>query len=198
MVLVCARKQATLDKKYVLLNNRGMGKRTDPNKQLEVVAMFARGDTYAQVHERTGIAIPTLQKIKDRNREALDIIKGRMLSHAASKAAKIKDKALDLIEYKVDKASEADKSKEEIIRQAQEGEITWDEANTALRTLYDASLSDLTAVSREMHQQIKSESQSALDGSVAPQVTKDHLKEVVAALDSGDEIELQRIVFRKE
>ena len=170
---------------------------TDPQKQLEVITLIARGDKYEDIAKNTGLAIATISKIKDRNQATLDLIKGEMIKHQISKAAKLRNKSLDIIETKLEKVAEADKSREDILQDAQDGKISWDEASVRLKSLVNASLADLNAISKEMFSQARIEQSGAPSRSPGQNAaTTEQLRELVNSLEPGNEVELQRIIFK--
>lgn len=165
------------------------------DKQLEVLARFSRGDTHAQISKDTGIPVGTLQNIKKRNPAALEIIQNKMIDHQISSAKKILKKSQDLIERKLDKAVTADKQRDDLFNKLISKEIEYKEYRAMMDRIYDPTLSELNAISKESFNQSQIEEGKPTSIPGAGKDATGDLVALVEAIKSGDEVVLQRMVF---
>lgn len=174
------------------------GTRIDTDTQLKVLAMFARGDTFEQIHAATGLAISTLMGIKKRNANNLALIKDKLIEFEISKSKKILGKAQDLISKKLDKVEESEDVKEQAIADYREGTIDQEEYQRRVTGLLDVTLSELNSVSKEAFNQSQIESGKPTSISSSPNEAKEDLLRLVAALKEGDEETLLKHVFDRD
>lgn len=163
--------------------------------KLQVLALFARGDTYEQVSTATGIKIPALQKIKERNKAALEVIQNRMIDYKVSKSKKILDKTHSLIDKKLDKVAASWRNREELEAKYKSGEIPYEEFIKQSVGFTDVTLTELNSVSREAFNQSQIESGKPTSIANSPHEATQDLMRLVEALKGGDEIVLERLVF---
>ncbi len=150
---------------------------TDPITERKAVTMLARGDTQQKVANKLSIPQSTVSAIKKRNSELLANIEERVENYRAEKAAELLTKSQKLLTKKLDKLDTNDGA------------------------LSQTKLSELVTVMKEAHQQIRLETGKPTSisstANVPPeQATTENLEDLVKAIKEGDEIELQRLVFR--
>jgi hypothetical protein len=168
----------------------------DHETQLQVLALKARGDTYQQISEATGIKVPTLQGIITRNKDTLAIIEDKMIEHKVSKSKKILDKAHDLIERKLDRIVDSHEAQDEARAMLKRGEISPEEYRNISMTFIDATLTELNSISREAWNQSQVESGKPTSIAASPREARDDLVRLVEALKiEGNELTLERLVF---
>lgn len=164
-----------------------MGKGLSVETETRIVALLARNDTYASIKEDTGASTHTINTVRLRNKENLEIIKQKMLIHAAKDAMSIKDKANDKIYSKLERDDKLieilDKSRQDYM----DGEISTTEYLEIVRKTTELSVTELVQVSREMHHQAVAEDP-------APPTPAD-MAALVAAIKSGDETKITQVVF---
>ena len=143
-------------------------KRTDPEVERQVVTLIARGDRYADISQETGIPIPTIKKIKGRNKETLARIEDQIIRKQAESASRILRKSLNLLEQRIDSAA---RGEEEI------------------------KVRELVAITKEMHDQIQVEQDNRHEAPLSPKATQKRLEALTTALKDGDEVALEQIIF---
>lgn len=168
--------------------------KTDTHTELQVIALLARGDTYQSISDSVGISVPTVSDIKKRNKQALATIQEKMISHQASKSAKILDKAHDLIDGKLTKAQSVDREREDLIKKLDQGQISAEEFKARWETLYSPTLIELNAIQKEAFNQSQIEQGKPTAISNTPKA-KEELVELLEAIKKGDEVELFKMVF---
>jgi predicted DNA-binding protein YlxM (UPF0122 family) len=171
---------------------------TDTETQLKILAMVARGDTLQEISDTTNVAVSTVQDIKARNKSSLALIQERMIDHQISSSKKILNKAHNLIERKLTKAEKADQEREELYRALEEGIIKPEEFRARLGALYEPTLTELNAVSRESFNQSQIEAGKPTSISNSPTEAKQQLVDLVQAIQAGDEVELYKMVLNPQ
>lgn len=169
--------------------------RIDTETSLKILARIARGDTYKEISDAMGIAIMTISDLKKRNQSALETIQSRMLDHQVSTSKKILDKAHGLIEKKLDKATKADEYREELKRQLDAGELDIREYSSLMNTVYEPTLTELNAISKESFNQSQIEQGKPTSIGSGSHDTTEQLTALVQALNAGDEVELYKMVL---
>lgn len=155
--------------------------------ETKIVALLARGDSYNAIHTETGVSLDTIGKVKKRNKENLDIITQKSLELEHSNAQAIKDKANKMLSKKLD----ADERNQDVLLQAKEdwlnNVIEFKQYEDILRRHKALSVSELVAVSKEMHAQA-----STGDSDKTPQADLTALTE---AIRNGDTVQLNQMIF---
>lgn len=169
-----------------------------PQDEMQILALIARGDmTFEKIGEKFGVAQSTVSYIKKNNPDTLQILKDQLTNHRISQAATILDKANKAIEKKLDESDSYEDKLAEIDDQWREGVIDDDERNAKLRALQKLTVAELTAISREMHSQTKTDGPDK-SPMMNPGDAKEYLIELAKGLEDGDEIALERMIFRKK
>lgn len=168
---------------------------TDKNTEMKILAMLVRGDTHRSIAEAMGLNVNTITTIKKRNPDTLKIMREKLSEAHANSAAKILTKSRKLLESKLDQLQSDDDKRLELVRQYEDGEIDHEEFDIKLRTLKQATLSELTGVSREMFNQNQVENQQPTSIVGNSHEQKKQLVDLVRAIESGNEVELQKIIF---
>lgn len=169
--------------------------RLSTETQLQVLALLARGDTYSKISEQMKIPVSTIQGVKERNPGALENIKDKLLSHKISTSKKILAKSQELIEHKLDKAISSEVSREDALKQYQDGLIDYDEYQKLTFALVDISITELNSLAREAFHQSQIQDGKPTNISSTPIEAREELMALARALESGDEVTLERIVW---
>lgn len=170
-------------------------KRTDTETSIKVLALIARGDSAREVSEATGVKETTVVAIKNRNPTALAAIRERMVDHQVSSSKKILSKSHKLIERKLDKAATADTERAQALKEYKEGDIEYKELQARLGAIYDPTITELNAVSKEAFNQSQIEMGKPTSISNSPAEAKNQLNSLVEALNVGDEVALFKMVL---
>lgn len=163
-----------------------------PVEETRLVAMIVRGDSY----EELKVAIPgrtlsdhTISNLKKRNKENIEVLQQAMAAQEAEDALHIKRKANNLLSKRLDNAEHADT----VIIKAQEdyaaGEITFKDYKALVAKHRGITVSELVSVSKEMHNQTITEE-------AAPAAVAKDMKLLADAIQSGDEVVLNQIIFK--
>lgn len=169
--------------------------RLSTETQLQVLTLIARGDSYGKISEAMNIPVSTIQGVKERNPGALENIKDKLISHKISTSKKILSKSQELLEGKLDKAIRSEVSREEAIKQYQDGLIDYDEFQKLTFGLSDISITELNSVARDAFHQSQIQDGKPTSISSTPVETREELTALVRALEEGDEVTLERIVW---
>lgn len=145
--------------------------RTDPEVELRVVSLIAVGRRYADISEETGVAVPTIKKIKRRNPQALAKMQTVIIERQAKVAARIHQKSLNEIDKKLDRA----------------------EAGSE-----DITIKDLVSVSKEMFSQSQIEQGKPTAITMNPHGDLGYLKTLTAALEADDAVAMAELLWPKE
>lgn len=171
-----------------------MAKRTDKSTKITALTLLARGDTIREVSEELGLSVPTVQSIKNKNSEIIQTIHRRMLDRKIQNANKILDKSNKMISKKLDKAELDETKKNELLEQYRNGEIDYKEFQQQTMGLAEVTIDQLTRVSREMSDQLK-KNEIENPNPNSPQDNAEQLKQLMDAIQNGDEVTMQRITF---
>lgn len=177
-----------------------MPKKTDNITEGKVVALIARGDTAPEIVEelaKEGVSMNpgTIGQIKKRNKVIIQDVKTRVIEKQASSALNILEKSRGLIEKRLDKQVDAEQARASLWAQYDAHEITYEEYYSAIRTLPELTITELVSVSKESFHQSQIESGKPTNISANPQDAQAQLATLVRAIEAGNEVELQRIVF---
>lgn len=179
-----------------------MGK-LDSNTETKIVALIARGDSYAKIkdylHDNgVELSISGIQKVKQRNTEALSYIERKLVDHATAKTARILDKAREQIEKKLDASNGDVPVLQELVDLRNNGEIDDQEfARLSMQAVssHGISIKDLTTVSKEMFNQSQIEAGKPTSITDNPTQAKENLMTLLAAINSGDEKRIAQAIF---
>ena len=169
--------------------------RLTAEEETKVVALMARGDNYKEIRaymEEHGLQAPsneTMLKIKKRNKENFDLIREKLADKEAEDALAIKNKANSAIKHRLDRYEKEAEILEKAHQQYIDGEIDIKEWTDIRKRVREANLTELIAVSREMHTQSRSDTDDD------KKTTTRDLSALVQAIKSGDEVKLQQIIF---
>jgi len=170
--------------------------------EVRIVALIARGDTYATIQsqlkkEGIDITIPTISKIKSRNEEALKAIKGEMIKVESSKSATILEKSRNLIEKKLDK-TEDETIPQELQDAYDNGEIDAKQFLDRKQTIFNkrqVSIGELNMVAKEAFNQSQIESGKPTSITDSPEQAKKNLERLLTAINSGKEEDIVKAIF---
>jgi hypothetical protein len=168
---------------------------TDKLTEMKILAMIVRGDTHRSIAEEMNINVNTVTAIKKRNPDTIKIMREKLAEKQISSAQKILTKSRRLMESKLDQYESNEDKRLEIMRQFEDGEINHKEMTQELAKYPTGSLTELTAVSREMfnQNQVENNKPTSIPGNSSEQ--KQQLVDLVRAIESGDEVKLQQIIF---
>lgn len=156
--------------------------------------MLARGDTYRAIGDELGITPMSVKNIKDRNPDTLQIMKTKLIDNKITSAAKILSKSHKLIEGRLDQIEDDDGRRRELDLMLENDEIDQKEWRTRRSVLRDASINELTSVSREMFSQSQIEQGKPTNIS-GNQEASQYMLDITEAIKSGDTVKLQQIIF---
>lgn len=173
------------------------GEKVPMEKQLAILAQVARGDTEKTIAAKEGVHVRTVANIKARNPEALQIIQNKLIQHQVSSSKKILVKSQELIQEKLDKAGRADRQRDELYKKLSSQEIDYKTYKAGMDKIYDPTIVELNQVSKEaFHQsQIEENLPTSIPGGGTSAAD---LVALVDAIKGGDEVVLQRMVFRRD
>jgi len=170
--------------------------------EVRIVALIARGDTYATIQAQLkkdgiSITIPTISKIKLRNEDALKAIKTQMIKVESSKSATILEKSRNLIEKKLDKA-EDDSIPEELTQALENGDIDFKDYLKEVSRVQNSrrlSVGELNMVAKEAFNQSQIESGKPTSITDSPEQAKHNLERLLSAINSGKEEDIVKAIF---
>lgn len=178
-------------------------KTVTPVTEQKAIALLARGDKYQEVadtlkrEDNIELKATGISMIARRHKDTIATLRKQMQDKVTSNSLAILDKSRQLIEKKLDRASKLELVLDELADQFANNEIDLDEYLTKVRAIPAITLTELTSVTKEAFNQSQAESGAlgALPG-VSPEDAKAQLATLVRAIQDGNEIELQRIVFK--
>lgn len=168
-----------------------------PQDEMQILARVVRGDSYDSIATDFSISKGTITNIKNRNPETLAILQENLLAHRQTQASSILEKANKAIDKRIDESEEFDTKLAELQRQYRDGEIDEDVFRVRVNKLQRLSITELTSVSREMHAQSKTQNPDERPA-MNPNETKEYLVNLAKGLESGDEVVLERLIFKKD
>lgn len=157
--------------------------------ETRVVAMIARGDTVDQIRQQIegGINRITVRKIRERNKDNLEIIKQQLQTIAAEDAASIKQEANQQLSDKLKRSRLAEEHIQLKYLEYLDDKITYDQYCDIVKRTAAMSVQELVSISKEMHHQsVETEK---------PQASAADLAALTAAIRSGDEVKITQAVF---
>jgi hypothetical protein len=173
--------------------------RTPMAIEMKVIAYIARGDTYRTIQKLIidefdqKIQLQTITNIKERNIDALTVIRNAIIKEEESTAKKLLEKSRSLIGKKLTQAEKDAQYLDDMESDYRRGKISFKEYHRAVSLVKMPTLTELTSVSKEMHHQDEVDNQKTSDAS-----KPENAKDVWQLLKDGDDIELQRMVFGKK
>lgn len=176
-----------------------VGRKLNTSQRMEVLALIARGDTRKQINQhldaKYGLTISAtmIAYLKNRHADALQMMKDQVAQYQMSEAEELMEKSRKLMSKHLDRASEDFDELAELDRAYREGEMEYKDYANKKRTLLKLSLSELNQVSKDMHAQAKDAPADA-PGTVDPSAAA-NTEALMKAIQSGDTIELQRIIL---
>ena len=171
--------------------------------EAKIVAMLARGDTYAKIRENMiadegrSPAILTLSNIKKRNLDSIQIIKNKLTQIEVAKTEDLLMKTRHLIERKLD-ASLDESVPPKLQALYDDGVIDDKEFETRYQKVLNArniALKDLTTVSKEMFNQSQIESGRPTSITNSPELAKQQLDTLLRAINTGKEEDIAKAIF---
>lgn len=161
--------------------------------EMQILARIVRGDSRKDIAQAFGITEAVVTNIKKRNPDTIKVMQEQILSHRISHASRILGKANLEIEQRLDESDQFDDKLEDLKRQHDDGELSDKEYQHRLRNLNKLTVADLTSISREMHSQTKTGDGDGTPND--PRVNQTYLVELAKALESGDEVVMERLIF---
>lgn len=166
----------------------------DTQTETRIVVLKARGDTYEDIKttlakEGIEMSISGLQKVIERNKEAMTYIKGELVQHQTTSTARILNKTREQIEQKLDAANGNVPVLQELIELRDAGDIDDQEfARLSMRAVesHGISIRDLTSVSKEMFNQSQIEAGKPTSITENPEQAKQNLQTLLLAIKNND------------
>ena len=177
------------------------------DQRLRTLAYIARGDTMSQVAahllEDYGVTISEsrLYQIKKNNAETIQKIQDRLADSAAADAESLMRQSRIQLAKKMQKADRDGNELERLDQQYRDNEIDKAEYQRKKTGLLKMSVSELTNIGKAMHAQVvKVPGSPELPPGSAPALppgssTPAQLEALLKAIQSGNTVEMQRIVF---
>jgi hypothetical protein len=179
------------------------------DQRLRTLAYIARGDTMSQVAahllEDYGVTISEsrLYQIKKNNIETIQKIQDRLADSAVAEADAILKQSRVALAKKMQRADRDGNELEALDQKYRDGEIDKSEYQRKKAGLLNLSVSELVNISRTMHAQVikvPGASNPELPPGAAPSLppgssTPAQLEALLKAIQSGNTVEMQRIVF---
>lgn len=167
----------------------------DTQTETRIVVLKARGDTYEQIKntlakDGVDISVSGLQKVIERNKPALEHIKGELVQHQTTKTSRILEKTRAQIEKKLDAAEGNIPALQELIELRDSGEIDDNEfAKLSMRAVesHGIPLKDLVSVSKEMFNQSQIEAGKPTSITETPEQAKKNLQTLLQAIHDRDD-----------
>ena len=175
----------------------------DTQTETRIVVLKARGDTYEDIKKalaKDGIemSISGLQKVIERNKAAMDYIKGELVQHQTTKTSRILDKAREQIEKKLDAAAGDVPVLQELIELRDNGDIDDNEfARLSMQAVssHGISLRDLVTTSKEMFNQSQIEAGRPTSITESPEQAKKNLQTLLEAINNRDDKAMVDAIF---
>ena len=175
----------------------------DTQNETRIVVLKARGDTYEDIKKalaKDGIemSISGLQKVIERNKEAMTYIKGELVQHQTTKTSRILDKTREQIERKLDAANGDVPVLQELIELRDAGEIDDNEfARLSMQAVsaHGISMRDLVSTSKEMFNQSQIEAGKPTSITESPEQAKRNLSTLLEAINNRDDKAMIDAVF---
>lgn len=176
------------------MNNQPNNAPISSADEVKAVALLARGDSNAAVARQTGISESSIANIKERNADTLAVIRAELVARETKQAKKLLDRSHKLIESRLDNETTTFDNREKLQEKYDAGEITNSQYLQGLRALPMLTLTELTALSKEMFNQSQVEegkptSISAGTGNT-PQDAKSRLEQLLQLMRDNDEVTL--------
>ncbi len=179
------------------------------DQRLRTLAYIARGDTMSQVAAHlledynVKISESRLYQIKKNNLETIQKIQDRLADSAIADADAILKQSRVALAKKMQKADRDGSELEQLDQKYRDGEIKKEEYQRRKAGLLQLSVGELVNISRSMHAQVvKAPGVPELppgDGPAQPlpagSSTPAQLEALLQAIQRGDHVEMQRIVF---
>lgn len=169
---------------------RGRGERLSISEETKIVALLARGDKHKDIIKQLDepVTLVTIGKIKKRNMGNLQILAQKSLQKEEADALAIKNKANAHIKQRLDSDDTALKLLEKANQQYLNDDISMSEYAHLMKLIKTATIQELVSISKEMHAQSVTEE--------APPSSAQDIAALVAAIKSGDEVQLNQIIFK--
>lgn len=175
----------------------------DTQTETRIVVLKARGDTYEQIKntlakDGVDISVSGLQKVVERNKAAMEHIKGELVQHQTTKTTRILEKTREQIEKKLDAAAGDVPVLHELIQLRDDGEIDDNEfARLSMRAVeaHGIPLRDLIAASKEMFNQSQIEAGKPTSITESPEQAKRNLQTLLEAIHNRDDKGMVDAIF---
>lgn len=179
------------------------------DQKLRAIAYIARGDTMSQVAAhmledfQVSITESALYKIKKDNLGTIQKIQDRLADSAAADADAILRQSRVALAKKMRQADRDGAELEQLDQQYRDGEMSKEQYQQKKAGLIQLSISELTNISRTMHAQtVKLPQALELPAGSGPaqtlpsgSATAAQLEALLKAIQSGNHVEMQRIIF---
>lgn len=175
----------------------------DTQTETRIVVLKARGDTYEDIKKtlaKDGIemSVSGLQKVIERNKEAMTYIKGELVQHQTTKTSRILEKTREQIEKKLDAAAGDVPVLQELIELRDAGDIDDNEfARLSMQAVssHGIPLRDLISASKEMFNQSQIEAGKPTSITESPEQAKRNLQTLLQAIHDRDDKGMVDAIF---
>lgn len=173
----------------------GKGLSIPTEVEVKAVALIARGDKHELIANELGISIPSVRAIKQRNKSIIATIEKQMLNHQVKRAAENLEKANQMLGERLDEGKDLKSELKMLNDDLENGRIDYDTYRAKFAHLNAQMLTtpELVSISKEMHNQTKVEGDEK--SKFNPNEAKEYVSSLVKAIEHGDEVALERIVF---
>lgn len=181
--------------------------RLTTDQKLRALALLARGDTLSQVcgHllEEFDVTVSesALSQLRKAHRETVDKMQDTLAEAEAADAEALLRKSRQMIGARLARAKRDEHALEEVDRQYREGELDFETYKRRKTGLMKISIGELNNVAKATHTQIMRERDPAssddpeLPSGNRSHTTPAHLEALLKAIQAGNTVELQRLVF---
>lgn len=183
--------------------------RLTTDQKLRALTLLARGDTLSQVAghllEEFDVTITesALSQLRKGHADSIKKIQDTMAEAEAEDAEKILSRTRKMIGSRLARAERDENAIAELDRKYREGEIEYDEYKKQKTGLMRISITELNNLAKSTHAQIVRDRLSAspndpalpAGASAGAGSTPAHLEALLRAIQSGNTVELQRLVF---
>jgi len=178
-----------------------MPRKLDERTESRIVVLLARGFKQSEIIEDlkekgTTISAPVISNVKKRNKKALIDTKQALINRELDNIYELHQKSAKLLNKKLNKAVEAEDEEAIITKRFKDGHIDYKEYQSQLKGLRNRmTTNELVSINRESAEQMR----KTEDGGVIkdPEQAQKELEMLNRALESGDEVALERIVWKK-
>lgn len=173
--------------------------------RMKVLAFLARGDSNERINQALikeqdlTLSNSALADLRRKHADTIALMQQQIAGAEVEKVVQARNKALNLLNRKLDKAAEDMTAMEKVDQEYRDDKIAMGEWRRRRAGLLRMSIMELTSVIRETYSQIKPgedpEKKERTGDGAPPSYTAKQLEAVLAALQSGKTVELHRLIM---